>query len=70
MIELVRFYLGNSVQPTIALSLYNLTENRTEIILTEISYTDNVLLCKVDQRLEIAKQIDRSTSESYEKHRG
>ena len=53
------------MQPTIALSLYKLTENRTEIILTEISkYTYIALLCKIYQCLERAQQIDCSTFES------
>ena len=67
--SLFRFYPGNSAQPTIVLSLYKLTENRTEIILTKISYTYIVLLCKMDHRLERTQQIDWRTSESYQKHR-
>ena len=64
--SLFRFYPGNSAHPTIVLSLHKLTENRTEIILTEISYTYIVLLCKMYHCLESAQQIDCSTSESWE----
>ena len=64
--SLFRFYPGNSAQPTIVLSLYKLTENRTEIILTEISHTYIVLLCKMYHCLEPSQHIDCSTSESWE----